>query len=79
MTEPTPPPARDRRLAAACFAGIVICILMTALEISRAIDGNGRALGYVFQWPAFAVFIAWMWRRLSNRPSDDDHTPSSMD
>jgi len=79
MTEPTPPPVRDQGLAIVCFIGIVICLLMTAFEFSRALDGNSRSLAYTFEWPAFAVFIVWMWRKLGNRHDDDDETPPSGD
>jgi hypothetical protein len=72
---PTPPPVRDRGLAVACFLGIVICLLMTAFEFSRAMDGNDRSIAYTFEWPAFAVFIVWMWRKLGSRHDlDDDET-----
>jgi hypothetical protein len=78
MTEPTPPPVRDQRLAIICFIGIVVCLLMTAFEFSRALDGNDRSLAYTIEWPVFAVFIVWMWRKLGGPRDDDyDHTPPS--
>lgn len=67
MDEPQLPPARDRLLALACVTGIIICLAMTALEFSRALEGNPRSLAYTFEWPAFAAFIIWIWRRLERR------------
>jgi len=76
VTEQPPPQVHDRGLAIACFLGIVICLLMTAFEFSRAMDGNDRALAYTFEWPVFAVFIVWMWHKLGSRhDSDEDDEP----
>jgi hypothetical protein len=49
---------------------------MTAFEFSRALDGNDRSLAYTIEWPAFALFIVWMWRKLGSRHDldDDDET-----
>jgi len=65
-------PGHDRGLAAVCFIGIVICLLMTAVEFSRAMDGNDRSLAYTIEWPVFAVFIVWMWRKLGSRHDEGD-------
>ena len=75
-----PPPVHDRGLAVACFVGIVICLLMTAFEFSRAMDGNDRSLAYTLEWPAFAAFIVWMWRKLGSRhdPEDNDAGPPEV-
>lgn len=65
---PQAPPPRDRRLAIVCVLGILICIFMSFVELSRAMAGdNTRAWFYAFEWPLFAVFIAWIWRRLERR------------
>ena len=79
MADPTPPPVRDQRLAIVCFIGIVICLAMTALEFSRALDGNDRSLAYTFEWPVFAVFIVWMWRKLGSARDADDDDPRPPD
>ncbi len=63
---------RDRKLAILCVLGILVCILMTFLELSRAMAGDSdRAWAYVFEWPLFALFIMWIWRKLDRRHAEE--------
>lgn len=71
MDQPPVPPPRDRWLALACVAGIIICFCMTLLEFSRALEGNPRSLAYTFEWPAFGAFIVWIWRKLERRNREE--------
>lgn len=69
-SQPGPPP--DRKLAIVCVLGILICIFMTFVELSRAIGGDSdRAWAYVLEWPAFGAFIVWIWRRLERRHAEE--------
>mgnify|MGYP006275646507 CR=1 FL=1 len=71
MPEAAPPPP-DRKLAVLCVLGILACILMTFVELSRALAGDStRAWAYVLEWPLFGVFIAWIWRRLERRHAQE--------
>ena len=65
------PPARDRALAIVCVLGIIICLGMTVFELARAFDGAERAWLYTFEWPIFAGFIVWIWRRMQRRSAEE--------
>lgn len=68
---PRPTPPRDRRLAIACVLGMLVCIFMSFVELSRAMGGDSdRAFFYAFEWPLFAVFILWIWRKLERRNAE---------
>jgi len=43
--------------------GLALCTTLTIIEGSRALDGNGRALAYTFEWPIIGAFIVWIWYR----------------
>lgn len=34
-------------------------------QLKRGEAGNARSLGYAFQWPAFALFVVYMWIRMA--------------
>lgn len=60
--------------------GITLCTTLTVIEGSRALNGNGRALAYTFEWPIIGAFIVWIWWRYKHegRTVDDgnaDHNP----
>ncbi len=40
-----------------CFAGFVV-------ELYRARSGNTLSWAYVFEWPLFAAYAVYMWRKL---------------
>lgn len=75
MNTPDPgriPPPRDRRLAIVSVIGILICIFMSFLELSRAMsNGTARNWLYAVEWPIFAVFILWIWTRLERRHAEE--------
>lgn len=53
-------------------------------QLRRGEAGNARSWGYAFQWPAFAIFVIYMWIRMmreelhpaTDEPqADDDAEP----
>lgn len=43
------------------LAVLVLCSLAFRFELVRALGGNGLSWAYVFEWPLFAAFGAYMW------------------
>ena len=45
-------------------------------QINRAADGNLLSYGYAFEWPAFALFVIWVWivemRKAVRRAAEGD-------
>ena len=58
--------------------GIALCSTLTVIEGSRALNGNGRALAYTFEWPIIGAFIVWIWWRYKHegRTVDDENAES---
>lgn len=56
------------------FLAELICVSAFILEISRALSGNTLSWAYVFEWPVFAVYALYMWRRLLREPDASDET-----
>lgn len=55
------------------LAGIPLCAVMTVVETARAFDGNARSIAYMFEWPFFAGFLFYMYRKLGQPlPNWDD-------
>jgi hypothetical protein len=50
------------------YAGLVlaeaICVSGLTLEYLRARSGNTLSWAYVFEWPLFAGYAVYMWRKL---------------
>jgi hypothetical protein len=44
--------------------GEAICIVAFYVEVRRATGGNTLSWAYVVEWPIFAAYIIYMWRRL---------------
>jgi hypothetical protein len=44
--------------------GEAICVSAFYIEIRRATGGNTLSWVYVVEWPFFALYIIYMWRRL---------------
>jgi hypothetical protein len=42
----------------------VFCWSGFAFELDRAVSGNTLSWAYVFEWPIFAGYAIYMWRRL---------------
>ena len=57
-----------------------ICVSAFALEISRALSGNTLSWAYVVEWPVFATYAIYLWRRLLKDerapPEQHDDTPN---
>jgi DNA-binding transcriptional regulator of glucitol operon len=51
----------------AVHAGAVVIVLaflgLGWWQWVRAEDGNARSLGYMFEWPVFALFVIFVWVR----------------
>ena len=56
------------------FLAELICVSAFILEISRALSGNTLSWAYVFEWPVFAVYALYMWRRLRLEQDGSDET-----
>ena len=61
-------PARDRKrdfwqLDLPLVLVLILCTVLTIVEIRRAGDGNWRAWVYSFEWPLIAAFAIWIWAR----------------
>jgi DNA-binding transcriptional regulator of glucitol operon len=45
------------------FLVLSFCFL-AIWQFKRGESGNARSWGYAFQWPAFAIFVVYMWIRM---------------
>ncbi len=52
-----------------------ICASAFYVEIRRAIDGNRLSWAYVFEWPIFAAYAIYVWKKLL---SDERRPPRSQ-
>jgi len=41
----------------------VACLVLGWWQIGRARGGNGLSFGYAIEWPAFAIFVVFVWYR----------------
>jgi hypothetical protein len=58
----------------------VLCWGAFAFEIHRALEGNELSWAYVFEWPIFALYAVYMWRRmLHDERRSSDPTNSTID
>lgn len=52
-------------------------------QLKRGEAGNARSWGYAFQWPAFAIFVIYMWIRMMREElhpvTDQPRTNESAD
>jgi DNA-binding transcriptional regulator of glucitol operon len=39
------------------------CLVLGWWQIGRARGGNGLSFGYAIEWPAFAIFVVFVWYR----------------
>jgi len=44
----------------------ILCISAFSIELLRALSGNELSWAYVFEWPLFAGYAIYMWRKLLN-------------
>lgn len=57
----------------------ILCISAFSIEILRALSGNALSWAYVFEWPFFAGYAIYVWRKLLNDegvPTMVGHQPS---
>ncbi|WP_042939023.1 glucitol operon activator [Rhodococcus sp. AW25M09] len=69
-------PNRRPALIALVIVSAVVCLGLGWWQWERfeAVDGNGQNLGYAFQWPLFAAFVIYAYRkfvRLEDEDSDE--------
>ena len=57
---------RDVVLTAIAAVLVVGFGAMCYWQVTRALSGNGLSWAYVFEWPLFAGYVAYMWWRLSH-------------
>ncbi|HEX6447493.1 MAG TPA: hypothetical protein VF053_20525 [Streptosporangiales bacterium] len=58
----------------AVFLVLSFCFL-AYWQLKRGEAGNARSWGYAFQWPAFAIFVIYMWIRMMREelhPAEDE-------
>ncbi|MEI7549549.1 MAG: hypothetical protein WCJ91_03645 [Actinomycetes bacterium] len=58
--------------------GIPLCVVLAIVELGRAFSGNRRSWVYVFEWPFFAIFIGYMYWKLTH-PTNFDELEESED
>ncbi|GAA1236454.1 hypothetical protein [Oryzihumus leptocrescens] len=55
---------RVRRLNVLAAVAIPACLAAAVFELGRALAGNELSWVYAFEWPLFAAFGVYMWRKL---------------
>lgn len=60
---------------------IVAFLLLAYWQVQRGEAGNARSWGYALQWPAFAIFVVYMWIRMAREElhpqPDEPHQASA--
>jgi hypothetical protein len=54
----------------------VFCCAGFTFELYRANSGNSLSWAYVFEWPIFAGYAIYMWRRLLREAKGTEDLPS---
>jgi hypothetical protein len=61
------------------FLVLSFCVL-AVWQFKRGEAGNARSWGYAFQWPAFGIFVIYMWIRMMREelhPVEDEPRASA--
>lgn len=53
----------------------LICFSAFALELDRALSGNRLSWAYVFEWPIFAAYAVYVWKKLINEEKNGPQSP----
>lgn len=53
----------------------IFCCAGFAFELDRALSGNSLSWAYVFEWPIFAAYAIYMWRRLLKEETRKESQP----
>lgn len=71
-----PTPEKDPKRKWILLA-LPVCIAMGLFEFNRALGGNSLSWVYVIEWPFFAIFVLYMYMKLSEpqEPYDDSNDP----
>jgi hypothetical protein len=71
------------RIHLGLFLAELICIPAFIIEIFRALGGNELSWAYVFEWPLFAVYAVYMWRKMLRQERGEEvpkrHSSSDKD
>ncbi len=59
-------PPRDAALGVIAVLLVVAFLGMCWWQVTRAVGGNTLSWAYVFEWPLFAGYVLYMWRRLAH-------------
>jgi DNA-binding transcriptional regulator of glucitol operon len=75
IANPTPITARRPALVALVAAAFVVCLALGYWQWQRfeSASGTGQNLGYTFQWPLFAAFVVFAYRRYVQLEDTADH------
>ena len=57
------------------FLSEAICISAFYIELRRALSGNSLSWAYVFEWPLFAAYAIYVWRKLLRGEPDVPSAP----
>ncbi len=56
----------------------IICVSAFYIELHRALGGNRLSWAYVFEWPIFAAYGVYVWKKLlSDERRERDPAPES--
>ena len=67
-------PPRDTALAVLVLVLVPAFLALGWWQVTRALGGNSLSWAYAFEWPLFAVYLVYMWRRLSRERAPHDST-----
>jgi hypothetical protein len=48
---------------------LILCTVITVIEVRRASEGVWRAWAYMFEWPMIGLFSIWIWNRYRTQGS----------
>jgi hypothetical protein len=55
---------RILRIHVGLVVALALCLSAFIVELGRALHGNSLSWAYVFEWPLFAGYAVFMWRRM---------------
>ncbi len=68
--------SRRRKIALAATVAVLFpgFLVLGWWQLDRALSGNTLSWVYTFEWPLFAVYLVYVWRRLLR----DEHRPDEL-
>ncbi|OZE39386.1 transcriptional regulator [Rhodococcus sp. 05-2254-5] len=72
-------PKRRPALIALVIVSAAVCLGLGWWQWERfeAVGGNGQNLGYAFQWPLFAAFVVYAYRKFVRLEDEDQDEPEA--